>query len=62
MLLIPLGRNCDMIADFSDLDEDGLNKTLKATGIRYQSEMWLTDDQRPGREDVWLNALLTQVT
>ena len=43
---------------FTDLNEQGLEKLVRALeGIRIHST-WQTEDKRPGRDEVWLNALL----
>lgn len=44
---------------FTDLDEEGLKAVLKATGIQVDAEVWLTEDQRPDRDERWLNVLVT---
>lgn len=44
---------------FTDLTEEALGVILNEAGNDCQSESWLTEDQRPGRTDTWLNALLT---
>ena len=45
---------------FTDLDEEGLARLLKAVGGLEVKELWITGDVRPGRgEEKWLNVLLT---
>ena len=43
---------------FTDLDEAELVKVLDQTGIQYSLETWITEDQRPDRNERWLNALV----
>ncbi|TCK06129.1 class I SAM-dependent methyltransferase [Marinobacterium mangrovicola] len=43
---------------FTDLDESGLERALSLTGVAFELETWVTEDQRPGREESWLNALI----
>ena len=46
---------------FTDLDEAGLARLLKAVGGLEVKELWITGDVRPGRgEEKWLNVLLTK--
>jgi SAM-dependent methyltransferase len=46
---------------FTDLTEQGLEQILAAIGGCELSDRWLTDDQRPGRSDRWLNAIVQSV-
>ena len=41
---------------FTDVTEVELESLLVSVGLRL-SEMWLTDDVRPGRSDRWVNAI-----
>lgn len=43
---------------FTDLTEEGLKQLLDAVGGCELSESWTTIDQRPGRADKWLNAII----
>lgn len=43
---------------FTDLDEHGLETVISQTGAAVGVETWLTEDQRPDRDEHWLNALL----
>ena len=43
---------------FTDMDEVVLRRVLGAVpGIEFES-LWITQDKRPGRDDVWLNGVL----
>ncbi|HEY1843592.1 MAG TPA: class I SAM-dependent methyltransferase [Buttiauxella sp.] len=43
---------------FTDLDEDSLGALLEyLSGIEI-TELWTTRDKRPGRDEIWLNAVL----
>jgi SAM-dependent methyltransferase len=46
---------------FTDLTEQGLEPILAAIGGCGLVERWVTDDQRPGRSDRWLNAIIRTV-
>jgi hypothetical protein len=46
---------------FTDLTEEGLEQILAAIGGFELCERWVTDDQRPGRSDRWLNAIMRTV-
>jgi SAM-dependent methyltransferase len=46
---------------FTDLTEQGLEQILATIGGCELSDRWLTDDQRPGRSDRWLNAIIRTV-
>jgi SAM-dependent methyltransferase len=46
---------------FTDLTEEGLEQILAAIGSCELHERWVTDDQRPGRSDRWLNAIIRTV-
>ena len=43
---------------FTDMDESDLERTLNWTGLAFELETWVTEDQRPGRDERWLNALI----
>jgi SAM-dependent methyltransferase len=43
---------------FTDMDEEGLRGLLSAApGVEIGS-LWVTEDNRPGRDEVWLNGVL----
>ncbi|MGK3189274.1 class I SAM-dependent methyltransferase [Enterobacter soli] len=43
---------------FTDMDEEGLRGLLGAVpGVEIGS-LWVTEDNRPGRDEVWLNGVL----
>jgi SAM-dependent methyltransferase len=46
---------------FTDLTEQGLEQILLAIGGCELTDRWVTDDQRPGRSDKWLNAIVRAV-
>jgi SAM-dependent methyltransferase len=46
---------------FTDLTERGLEQILTAIGGCELVDRWVTDDQRPGRSDRWLNAIIRTV-
>lgn len=46
---------------FTDLNEKELNKILEMVGGCKLRDSWVTDDQRPGRADRWLNAIVRTV-
>ena len=46
---------------FTDLTEQGLERILAAIGGCELVDRWVTDDQRPGRSDRWLNAIIRTV-
>lgn len=39
---------------FTDLDERGLGTVIRETGAAVEVETWLTEDQRPDRDERWL--------
>lgn len=43
---------------FTDLTEKSLKQILPSTAPYKLLESWITDDQRPGRRDTWLNAII----
>ncbi len=43
---------------FTDMDEVKLRGMLGAIPEVEVAEMWVTQDKRPGRDDVWLNGVL----
>ncbi len=43
---------------FTDLDEQGLGGLLGILSSVEKTELWQTFDKRPGRDDIWLNALV----
>lgn len=49
------GRN------FTGLDEDQLVRILATVGGCELDDCWVTHDQRPGRSDSWLNAIVRTV-
>lgn len=46
---------------FTDLTEERLELILAEMGSCKLCERWVTDDQRPGRSDRWLNAIIRAV-
>jgi hypothetical protein len=46
---------------FTDLTEQVLEQILAVIGEWKISDRWVTGDQRPGRYDRWLNALVRVV-
>lgn len=46
---------------FTDLNEEGLVQTLAMVGGCELDDCWVTNDQRPGRCDSWLNAIVRTV-
>ncbi|EMV7407524.1 TPA: class I SAM-dependent methyltransferase [Enterobacter soli] len=45
---------------FTDMDEEGLRGLLSAApGVEIGS-LWVTEDNRPGRDEVWLNGVLNK--
>lgn len=45
---------------FTDLNEQNLMKLLESVPSIELSEFWITSDKRPGRDEKWLNCLLTK--
>jgi superfamily II DNA or RNA helicase/SAM-dependent methyltransferase/SOS-response transcriptional repressor LexA len=45
---------------FTDIDEAVLRQWFGQLPELHQLEVWLTDDQRPGRTERWINALATR--
>lgn len=43
---------------FTDLTEGSLEQLLPSTAQCKLLESWITGDQRPGRSDTWLNAII----
>lgn len=43
---------------FTDLTEESLVQVLKSVGRCKVVQGWITKDQRPGRTDTWLNAIV----
>ena len=43
---------------FTDLNEKGLNTLLAGLGDIALISHWITEDKRPERSEMWLNALL----
>ncbi|WP_417667464.1 hypothetical protein [Pseudidiomarina sp.] len=43
---------------FTALDEHGLEAVISQTGAAAEVETWLIEDQRPDRDERWLNALV----
>lgn len=43
---------------FTDMNEAGLQALLEATPGIESVSLWTTQDKRPGRDEVWLNAVL----
>ena len=53
------GEREDQGRHFTDLDEAGLSELLDRAANLQPLDVWITADQRPGRENErWLNALL----
>ncbi|WP_313706127.1 class I SAM-dependent methyltransferase [Massilia sp.] len=46
---------------FTDLTEQGLDEILATIGGCELNDLWVTDDQRPGRADRWLNAIVRTI-
>lgn len=54
-------READRTKDgrwFTDLTEESLERLFPSTVQCKLLESWITDDQRPGRSDTWLNAII----
>ncbi|SDJ51952.1 Methyltransferase domain-containing protein [Ferrimonas sediminum] len=47
---------------FTDLNETLLRALVAETGGLSMSEVWVTEDKRPERDDTWLNALLVKTS
>ncbi|QIK12352.1 class I SAM-dependent methyltransferase [Leclercia sp. 29361] len=45
---------------FTDMDEKGLRVQLGAVEKIEIAELWLTQDKRPQRDEIWLNAILSK--
>lgn len=43
---------------FTDLDDDALHRLLENLSNIEKVDCWCTSDQRPGRSEIWLNALI----
>lgn len=43
---------------FTDLDEEGLRELLKAIPRMEIASLWATQDNRPDRDETWLNGIL----
>ncbi|MFZ5279915.1 SAM-dependent methyltransferase, partial [Enterobacter roggenkampii] len=43
---------------FTDLDEEGLRGLVKAVPGMEIASLWATQDNRPDRDETWLNGLL----
>jgi len=43
---------------FTDLDEEGLQELLKAVPGMEIASLWATQDNRPDRDETWLNGIL----
>ncbi|CAM6639003.1 class I SAM-dependent methyltransferase [Enterobacter intestinihominis] len=43
---------------FTDLDEEGLQELLKAVPEMEIASLWATQDNRPDRDETWLNGIL----
>lgn len=43
---------------FTDMDEEGLRGLLGAVSGVEIGSLWVTEDNRPGRDEVWLNGVL----
>ena len=43
---------------FTDLDEEGLNRIVKQIESVSILEKWVSEDKRPGHNELWLNAIL----
>jgi SAM-dependent methyltransferase len=46
---------------FTDLTEQGLEHILATIGDCELNDCWVTDDQRPGRSDRWLNSIIRTI-
>lgn len=46
---------------FTDLNEEELDQILATVGRCELADCWVTIDQRPGRFDMWLNAIVRTV-
>ena len=43
---------------FTDLDEEGLRELLKTVPGMESASLWATQDNRPDRDETWLNGIL----
>ena len=43
---------------FTDLDEEGLRELLRAVPGMEIASLWATQDNRPDRDETWLNGIL----
>lgn len=43
---------------FTDLDEEGLRALVKAVQGMEIASLWSTQDNRPDRDETWLNGIL----
>ena len=46
---------------FTDLNETGLTALVESLADVQIARMWKTEDKRPDRDEIWLNALLSKV-
>lgn len=45
---------------FTDLNETGLTALVEPLADVQIARMWITEDKRPDRDEIWLNALLSK--
>lgn len=45
---------------FTDLNETGLTALVESLAGVQIARMWITEDKRPDRDEIWLNALLSK--
>lgn len=45
---------------FTDLNETGLTALVESLADVQIARMWITEDKRPDRDEIWLNALLSK--
>ncbi len=43
---------------FTDMDEDDLNTLVSSLTAMEVGEVWLTQDKRPDRKEIWVNGIL----
>ena len=45
---------------FTDMTEESFRSLMSDISPEAEVETWITEDQRPDRDESWLNALVTQ--
>lgn len=46
---------------FTDMDESSLGTLIETIGGLEVSDMWITIDKRPDRDEQWLNVIITKI-